>query len=178
MAQPYTRHAKEMSGKKFGLWTVLRRGPLFSRGKRKPALWICQCICGLERVVEGSALRLGKTNGCRSCTRHIRPYEAIYNTLRGNARNRGLECSLSYEEYVELTSIAECFYCGSPLRWIRHSMGKNGQAFNLDRKDNSRGYHRDNVIPCCTNCNKAKSSKLTHEEMIAVGKIRRQNKGY
>lgn len=168
------RNIPDMTGQVFGLWRVLSRAVGRRAGKTRPARWLCECRCGVRKVQEGGALRRGGSRGCRSCTRQIRPYEAIYNIMRGNARHRNLAATLTYEQYVALASTPECFYCAMPLVWIRHDIGKNGQTYNLDRIDNARGYHFDNVVPCCSNCNRTRSNKLSHEEMIVVGKMRRE----
>lgn len=156
------------TGMKFGKWTVIERDGLIGRA----AAWRCVCECGLEKRIEGSSLRRGKTTGCMSCSRQIRPFEAIYNLLVGGASNRGIECSLTYEEYVSFTGDGVCHYCNSQISWVRHAIGKNGQNYNIDRMDSSFGYHKWNCVPCCTSCNKTKSNTLTYAEMVAVGKMR------
>jgi hypothetical protein len=37
----------------------------------------------------------------------------------------------------------------------KHSSG-NYKYNGLDRVDNNRGYEKDNIVPCCETCNKAK----------------------
>lgn len=54
-----------------------------------------------------------------------------------------------------------CFYC------------KEHKSFNemgLDRIDNSKPHTIDNVVPCCTECNK-KRGKKTYEEFLEIIKI-------
>ena len=36
---------------------------------------------------------------------------------------------------------------------------------------NSKGYEITNIVLCCTRCNKIKSSQLTYEDSIEIGKI-------
>jgi arginine decarboxylase-like protein len=33
----------------------------------------------------------------------------------------------------------------------------------IDRWDNSRGYFADNVVPCCKDCNRAKSTRTPRD---------------
>lgn len=61
--------AIDMSGMRFGLLTVDRRGP--SRGKE--AHWVCACSCGAERVVRRSNLLSGNTSSCGKCSRPKKP---------------------------------------------------------------------------------------------------------
>ena len=55
-----------------------------------------------------------------------------------------------------------CHYCGGPL---------NEHGSGLDRMDNSKGYIRGNVVPCCKDCNTLKSNKFTYSEMMQLSKV-------
>lgn len=48
----------ELTGLRFGLWTVLKRDP------SNPRNYICKCDCGTIRSVYGSALSSGMTKSC------------------------------------------------------------------------------------------------------------------
>jgi hypothetical protein len=43
-------------------------------------------------------------------------------------------------------------------------------AYNLDRKDATKGYFRDNCVACCARCNRSKSNTFSFEEWVEVGK--------
>lgn len=51
----------DLSGRKFGQWTV---GNQAGNDPRGGALWACRCSCGVERAVSGADLRAGKSRGC------------------------------------------------------------------------------------------------------------------
>lgn len=51
----------DLTGARFGRWTVLERSGSNSSGQ---ATWLCKCDCGTQRVVDGSSLRAGKSTGC------------------------------------------------------------------------------------------------------------------
>lgn len=56
----------DMTGKRFGRWTVLRRGPdieIGYDGEHRPG-WICRCDCGTIRLVNGGSLRSGNSTSC------------------------------------------------------------------------------------------------------------------
>lgn len=93
-----------------------------------------------------------------------------YRELLHSARGRKLEVALTLDEYRQVTSSNACFYCGGDLPFI---------GSGLDRKDSSRGYCVDNVVPCCRLCNRIKSDILDATTMsgmivqLAVRRLRR-----
>ena len=59
------RPAIEMIGKTFGEWKVLERAPAPEGTASPHQYWYkCQCTCGVERIINGSELRRGKTTSC------------------------------------------------------------------------------------------------------------------
>lgn len=140
----------------------------------------CAIVKGLEEFHK-------RTNGspeasCKECTRkrnngNYRKKSTYYNNrLRGNkrllhqkwARTKGAlkyrtktprEFLITLEEYAEIIKDNACTYCGGALP---QTMG------GLDRLDNSKGYTKENVVPCCFTCNTIRGDSLSHEEMKAV----------
>lgn len=55
-------YMKDLSGMKFGKRTVLERA--YDKNKSKGARWLCQCECGVQRVVFGRNLRNGASKSC------------------------------------------------------------------------------------------------------------------
>ena len=51
----------DITGKKFGEWTVIRHS--------YNTKWICRCSCGTEKEVDGRSLRSGQSESCRSCSK-------------------------------------------------------------------------------------------------------------
>lgn len=74
-----------------------------------------------------------------------------YANYRNNAKTRGLIFKLTFKEF-ELLVKDHCVYCG-------------GEGFGVDRINNFVGYLKNNVVPCCTKCNKMKLV-YTAEEFI------------
>ena len=119
---------------------------------------------------------------CNSCCQKGRPYEATYNELSSTVHARGLhEVTMTYEEFLSLVQITECHYCKSKIVWHPHTRknGKNvkgSRAYKLDRKNNNRGYHLDNVVVCCWICNSAKGSRYTYEDWYGMTEYLRNKK--
>lgn len=51
----------DLTGKRFGMLTVIRREP---NGKFNQTRWLCKCDCGNEKVIDGNNLRAGYTQSC------------------------------------------------------------------------------------------------------------------
>lgn len=157
----------------YGALTVLSRA-----GSRKTfngacAQWLCSCNCGIIKAIDGVSLRAGRSQSCGQCPCRLRPYEALYNIFTSRATNK--TNTVTYDDFVTYTNISDCHYCGGSVSWAMYSLGDipTGHRYNLDRKNNTLGYHKDNLVVCCWPCNNAKGSLLSYEEMVAVGNIRR-----
>ncbi len=159
--------AIDILGKKFGRWTVLRRA---GSSKFRGALWFCRCSCGNEGIKPGGELRRGNTTSC-GCRRRevmrarafapgVAAMRALYATYRSTARRRGLTFTIDRELFYKLTS-QPCCYCGCQPASIR-STKTNPSIYlynGLDRVDNAKGYERENLVPCCHQCNVAKHTQ-------------------
>lgn len=52
---------RNIAGQKFGRLTCIK---VVGADKRKRALWLCQCSCGMEKIVLGNSLVTGVTKSC------------------------------------------------------------------------------------------------------------------
>lgn len=52
----------------------------------------------------------------------------------------------------------KCIYCG------------DSERIGADRIDNDKPHSKDNIVPCCYDCNCARNNNFTHEEMLEIGK--------
>ena len=103
-----------------------------------------------------------------------RPFEALYNHFVGSVKrrtNRGkkrdVSNSLSYEDFLDFTRISQCHYCEDLIEWVPFGTGRTANS-NLDRKDNTQGYSKENCVVCCWPCNELKGSRLSYEEMLLL----------
>lgn len=81
----------------------------------------------------------------------------LFHSYKLRDKQRGLTNDLTKEFVLDLCK-KPCIYCGDTKR------------IGLDRKDNSIGHTKDNVVPCCYDCNCARNNNFTHEEMLIIGK--------
>lgn len=76
-----------------------------------------------------------------------------------SAKARGIEWNLTPEQFEELWQ-HHCYYCGDKITTI-----------GIDRKDNSKGYEVENILPCCHVCNIMKRSMTVEEFKNHIEKI-------
>ena len=100
--------------------------------------------------------------------------EALKNEVlrfyKRNARNRGLEWSLTDEQFKVLI-MGSCRYCGavSSMTLVRPCLYGELVYNGVDRKDNDLGYTVGNSVSCCKTCQKMKGT-MTYEEFISQAK--------
>lgn len=94
---------------------------------------------------------------------YLFPYKSTWNSVKKMAREKNIPCSLTYGEFLTFTKIKSCFYCEKEIEWHKHGP-KAASRYNLDRKDNSLGYHITNLVVCCWNCNNLKGNKINFDD--------------
>jgi hypothetical protein len=180
------RRVKDISGKTFGRWTVLSYAETDEAGS---ALWLCRCDCGEEKLVLGTRLRLGQSKSCGcgqlAWYRRLPEGEAarhmLFVTLKRKAiKYRKLSWSIDEPEFQRLVQM-DCHYCGqTPSQQFYYQPGgkydktKKPYLWNgLDRVDSNKHYSLDNVVPCCSVCNRAKMAMSQEEFLIWVERVYR-----
>lgn len=110
--------------------------------------------------------KMANTSWCKQCSSVARSTSmqkpiGRHKYAVNNARIRGLEWSIPMEDHIRIIQMP-CHYCGGQL---------NIKGVGLDRLDNNRGYHLDNVVPCCGRCNRVRGTWFTYDEMKEIGLI-------
>lgn len=171
---------KNIAGKQIGSLFIIERAP---KGNSNHRYWKCRCSCGNIRVLGSSHIKkAAKTTNCRCHTEKTAliklglaktkkgelGFNKLYSVYKSSAKRRGYSFELDKKQFKELTQ-QKCHYCNevpkqksqccnnkSPYKqetWEHSTFIYNG----IDRKDNSLGYVVTNVVPCCKECNAAKS---------------------
>lgn len=140
--------SSDFSGKKFGLWTVLRRSDEKSTGTKRRTQWVCKCECGSEHLVERCNLIKGTSEGCWLCRRNVINAQYFpriwYRKLKEQAKCRGHVFSITELELWEIwvKQDGKCKLTDMP---IEISKNYKSTTASVDRIDNSKGYTEDNV---------------------------------
>lgn len=113
------RRAIDLTGQRFGRWTVLYRN---GSDSQRNAMWYCRCDCGKEKNVSGKMLRSGISQSC-GCLKHERIIES--NIERGKKVKVGDKYgALIIKEVKPLKLLCECD-CGT-TRWFNKNDVING----------------------------------------------------
>lgn len=151
--------------------TVIKEAGVSKSGKHRR--FECLCSCGNRTVVLLYELRNGGTKSCgclrnRPAHNRKRTGEASFNRVfrfyKSNSKRKGLEFNITKEDFKILTS-KNCIYCGiEPKQFFKRKDDYGLYVYNgLDRLDNFEGYTINNVMPCCTICNRAKSNMTQND---------------
>lgn len=106
--------------------------------------------------------------------RHYKkPYNRAFQKMIKSCERKNIFYNLTYEEFLEFVKIKNCHYCNKPIEWI--AFGQKVSRYNLDRKDNTLGYTKNNCVVCCWECNNAKGNKFSYEDFYAISQILRIN---
>jgi hypothetical protein len=170
---------KDLSGKKFGKFTVLT----YDDTKTDRVYYRCLCDCGNERVVLAQNLKNGKSRSCgclkvANITSRKRTNPILVTARKVWLNNYADGCS--FDTFFKLAQ-QPCYYCGAaPSNHARaytgnHPVIKRSPDWaeecqwtysGLDRLDSNKNHSEDNIVPCCIICNRAKHA-LSLEEFKA-----------
>ena len=81
--------------------------------------------------------------------------------MRG-AKNRQLDFQLSFSQFYKIVQ-DKCYYCSEPL--------DNDKINGIDRVNSKKGYFIDNIVPCCTICNRMKWNFSFEEFKTQIDKL-------
>lgn len=149
-------------------------------------VWRCRCECGKEFRSTSRNLTRGevKSCGCRihrrksidterknfekkyNITIDINEYKACksgFSRYKTSAKKRNIIFEINLFDFVVITR-QKCYYCGHPHGNVERISNEFIRKFNgIDRVENSDGYHKTNILPCCKTCNYMKKDMTVFE---------------
>jgi len=149
---------KDLTGHKFGKWTVLERYSSSSKHTK----FLCRCECGLEKAVYSTHLLRGNSKSCNDCgsykngIEHVqfKGHEGIpldwWNShilrRRKSKKRQDIKVSISieYAWQLFLKQNKKCALTGLDIV-IANRRNKQHNTASLDRIDSSIGYVEGNV---------------------------------
>ena len=179
--------ARDLTGKTYGWLTVVGKSGASNDE------WECVCKCGGRVVKKWYSLERRNVHPEFNCGCHKHGYKAggfeavamaiVVSGIKGTMARRGLGNELSDEEIAEITK-RPCAYCGVVGGNVRKKfkspwVGREYRYNGIDRVDNSLGYTKANVVPCCGECNEGKMDRSPDEYVrhcIAVADYNRKTK--
>ena len=102
----------------------------------------------------------GRVAQYNSVRRYVNTAKGLFIVYRNSSKRRKLEFSLTKEYFQSIFNKTVCIYCNDKIPTV-----------SLDRIDNSRGYVRDNIAPCCGICNFMKQSLSQTDFFTHIKKI-------
>lgn len=162
------RPRDSLVGNRYGTLTVVE----FAYVQKGHTCWKVRCDCGAEKVSMGHNLKSGNVRNC-GCVGNRRFTEGTLNQAYSTHKSLGRRTGRGFLEKEFWLKVVQspCHYCGqtevrnSAKSRSRESHRRVGseefskwdvQMVGIDRKDASRGYLQENVVPCCQRCNRMK----------------------
>ena len=125
---------EDLTGKQFGLWTVLKRDE--EKYNTRDIRWICRCECGTIKSVLGKYLKSGKSISC-GCSKKkdltgqrfgkLTVLESLYNYNGYNRATYKCKCDCGNIVYINSCEIYKRKTCGCNYKDVRKDY--TGQKF-------------------------------------------------
>jgi hypothetical protein len=168
----------DISGQKFGMWTVVeRRGSMPYGG----AGYLCRCDCGSEKLIGATTLRKGNSTGCGCVSLQLLVKRSTTHGLT-NHPLYGAWCRMKdrcyYEKHLHFDR-----YGGRGIkvceRWLTFenfysdNLGRWKPGLTLDRENNDGDYSPDNcrwTTRLVQTRNRSNTVKMTlNGETLSIG---------
>lgn len=165
------RHIIDLTGQYFGKWEVLRKA------KTTPRIyWLCKCVCGSLKEIQGGALRAKNSSGCLRCaktthglSRRPRTLEyRLWSEAKYRARKGGYKFTLKPADIFIPKKCPLLDVILSPGHRKHHDCSPS-----LDRKNPNHGYTLKNTWVISHKANRIKNNATLQELKTLVQNLQR-----
>lgn len=111
-----------------------------------------------EEILFGRKRNRGSKTPKNNPTDRAKASKMISSYKHKDHKNQTTICDIDIDWMIDNIMTKSCIYCGDTNR------------VGCDRIDNSKGHTKDNVVPCCFDCNCARNNNFSHDEMMEIGK--------
>ena len=140
----YHKNFKDISGKRFGSWTVLKRAPNAGRTR-----FHCLCDCGNKSIVFSTNLTRGLSSSCKGCS--VKNKEAYHGKSQSSTYSIYIQmkerCHNKYHKYFPYygaRGIEVCEHWREGFKNFLSDMGERPKDLSIDRIENDKGYSKEN----------------------------------
>ena len=155
----------DLTGRKIGRMTVL--GPTEYRNAGS-IIWEVSCRCGRVGLVCARDLVIPKRKGCGKCADASHPLHGIW---RGIISRCTEPANSSYKDYGG-RGIIICTEWKEEFLQFVEDMGPRPEGYSVERKDNEKGYSKDNCKWATAaeqaNNQRKNSVALTDQELVDI----------
>lgn len=178
----------DITGQKFGRLLVIKR---VENNKYEGAKWLCRCMCGKEKIINGKGLRSGHTQSCGCFHKEYaakRAYEMSkkYNTydLSGEYgigfTSKGDPFYFDLEDYDKVKDV--CWYLtklkyigghfqGKPVLLHSFILGKNSKMV-IDHINHNTADNRKKNLRICSHCQNRMNHKIYKNNTTGYSGVR------
>lgn len=182
--------SQDAVGQKFGKLIVIKLLQFDKNGQRKV---LCICECGNDKIASLPKLKNGNTKSCgclrtANALNQLNKACELNPKIKGKSDpriatakivfRRYSDGDLSFDDFLQLSQ-CDCYYCGlkpsNTSNYYITNDSKNNKYSNdrkilgyftyngLDRVDNNQLHNKNNVVPCCYYCNRAKLDRTKED---------------
>lgn len=183
------KNCKNLTGQRFSKLLVIERDN--KKLKDRKVYWKCKCDCGNFTVSQGTLLRRKAIKSCGCIRSQVKIKDRkifilkrmFYRKIEYPSKKMGKRYNIDFNFFIKIIK-NNCFYCGrGPQSVYKDTLHYGVREYKrvisdieishngIDRIDSGLGYTKENVVPCCSDCNYAKNQLTQSEFKELIAKI-------
>ena len=131
--------------------------------------WKVKCSCNnililrIDNIINRKKCNCNNiSKNCLLLNQNNKSISSSFYLYKYKAKERNYDWNLNIDEFYNII-IKNCHYCNNSPSNVTKSKDQLFIQSGIDRVDNTLGYDIKNCVPCCKDCNRAKSDKTLNE---------------